>query len=359
MSFHFARPATLTALLASAIVSLAGATVRAELLYVSMGSGTGARILTYDISLSSSSAVQASVQTFTSGSTTTTYPAGLAFSRSGTNLYASNVQGSPTNISAFATSGTYLGRYGSGNGYMNTPIGIGTDLDGRIWYQNFAVPEIGFLYSSGSLAGSITVDSQQYTGLAVLSTGTGIQQQSIFTASYTGNKVVKYRGDGIIQQTISTNLTNPYGVALDSSNNLYVSNLTLNTISKFNSSGTFLTTIGGSATLSSPALLGLDSAGNLYVPNLGNNTISKFDTSGNFLFQWSTPAAPYGVAVAVVPEPSTWALALTGLGGLAALRRARRWRPAPHRLSSTTIRAAAFGTRDEAGRAAVAPRDAR
>lgn len=55
----------------------------AELLYASMGSGSDSRVVTYDISLSSSSAVQASLQTFTSGTTRVNTPGGIAFSPTG------------------------------------------------------------------------------------------------------------------------------------------------------------------------------------------------------------------------------------------------------------------------------------
>ena len=127
----------------------------------------------------------------------------------------------------------------------------------------------------------------------------------------------------------STNLNSPFGLAFDSSGNLYAANNSINTISKFNSSDGYVSSISGN--LNVPAGLAFDSSGNLYAANYGNSTISKFNSSGSFLTSWSTGTAkPSSLAFkpVSVPEPSTYALAAIATGLMAYLARRRKARTA-------------------------------
>ena len=130
----------------------------------------------------------------------------------------------------------------------------------------------------------------------------------------------------------STNLNRPYGLAFDSSGNLYAANNNNNTINKFNSSGAYVSSGSiPSTNLLNPLGLAFDSSGNLYAANLGNSTISKFDSSGSFLTSWSTGfAKPSFLAFkpVSVPEPSTYALAAIATGVMAYLARRRKARTA-------------------------------
>lgn len=79
-------------------------------------------------------------------------------------------------------------------------------------------------------------------------------------------------------------LNNPRGVAIDAAGNIYVTNTGNNTISKYNSSGTYLGTFGTGATMSLPKDLVFDSSGNAYVLNLGatpgTGSVYKYNSSG-------------------------------------------------------------------------------
>lgn len=79
-------------------------------------------------------------------------------------------------------------------------------------------------------------------------------------------------------------LNNPRGVAIDAAGNIYVANSGNNTISKYNSSGTYLGTFGTGATMSFPKDLVFDSSGNAYVLNLGatpgTGSVYKYNSSG-------------------------------------------------------------------------------
>ena len=103
---------------------------------------------------------------------------------------------------------------------------------------------------------------------------------------------------------ISSDIIGPNGIAFDPSGNVYVSNGPSNSISKFGSTGNFLSTIGSSLTLADPAGLAVDSQGNLYAANFGEwgsaalNNVAKFDLAGTFVGAISNNVnRPFGVLV--------------------------------------------------------------
>ena len=126
-------------------------------------------------------------------------------------------------------------------------------------------------------------------GLAFDSSG------NLYAANYNDSTISKFNASGGYVSNINSDLVAPYGLAFDSSGNLYASNFD-NTISKFNAAGTFLSQINSN--LNGPQALAFDSTGNLYAANLSNSTISKFNSSGTFLSQInSNLGRPQGLAV--------------------------------------------------------------
>jgi sugar lactone lactonase YvrE len=80
-------------------------------------------------------------------------------------------------------------------------------------------------------------------------------------------------------QFIKSGLGLPFGIAFDSFDNLYVSNFSNNTIGKYSSDGSLITTSFISGILR-PTVIAFDRAGYLYVANsLGS--IIKYDSNGN------------------------------------------------------------------------------
>ena len=75
-------------------------------------------------------------------------------------------------------------------------------------------------------------------------------------------------------------------------------------------------------------------AESVYVANSGNSTLSKFNASGQFISTLWNPgpgndpyfSSPAAVAISAVPEPSTYVMALAGLacGGFSMWRRRKR-----------------------------------
>ena len=104
-----------------------------------------------------------------------------------------------------------------------------------------------------------------------------------------------YSGDG--GQAASAQLNSPSSVALDSSNNIYIADYYNNAIRKVTVSTGFITTVAGpgtgaagysgdggaatSALLSKPWGLAIDSSGNLYIGDTANNVVRYVSSSGN------------------------------------------------------------------------------
>ena len=108
-------------------------------------------------------------------------------------------------------------------------------------------------------------------------------------------------------RNVFANLSSPYGIATDSSGNVYVADKGNNRIQKFSSNGTFITKWGesGSAAdkFTSPSGIATDSSGNVYVTDTLNNRIQKFSSNGTFITKWgekgkdqSEFSFPYGIA---------------------------------------------------------------
>jgi trimeric autotransporter adhesin len=109
--------------------------------------------------------------------------------------------------------------------------------------------------------------------------------------TFAGNGSWGSDGDG--GPATQAELSYPYGVAVDASGNVYISDYPANRIRKVSTGGTITTFAGkggggysgdgGQATdalLSAPEELAIDSAGNLYVADFGNNRVRKISAGG-------------------------------------------------------------------------------
>ena len=153
---------------------------------------------------------------------------------------------------------------------------------------------------------------------------------NLYVGNWFTNNISKFDSSGTFQTTLgdSNNIDGPMGLAKDSGGNLFVANLNNfpigSNVTKFDPAGLFAGYIGDSANLTNPSALAIDSAGNLYVSSGISNTarISKFDSLGALQFSWTIPSVPNTMAIAI-PEPSTAVLVLLGAGAILAFCRRR------------------------------------
>ncbi len=99
-----------------------------------------------------------------------------------------------------------------------------------------------------------------------------------------GNGAVKqFAPNGTLKDTLTDQTASAYttGMAFDAAGNLFVTDFSTGNVSKFDSNGTFVSTVASG--LSSPESLAFDNVGDLYVSQVGGGGIAKYDASGNLL----------------------------------------------------------------------------
>lgn len=102
---------------------------------------------------------------------------------------------------------------------------------------------------------------------------------------------------------------NPYTIAVDSSDNVYVNDYLGNHIQKFTGNGTFIAKWGSFGNGMGefglwPSGIAVDSSGNVYVADSDNDRVQKFTGNGDYITKWGSPGGgikefnwPNGIAV--------------------------------------------------------------
>ena len=196
-------------------------------------------------------------------------PGGLALDGSG-NLYIADTSNnrirkvdSSGNISTVAGGGSSLGDGGAATAArLNGPQGVALDGSGNLYIADTLNQRIRKVDSSGNIS-------------TVAGTGTA-----------------GFSGDGAA--ATAAQLSNPQGVAVDGSGNLYIGDRDNQRIRKVDSAGN-ISTVAGTGTrgfsgdgaaataarLSWPSGVAVDGSGNLYITDRLNHRIRKVDSAGN------------------------------------------------------------------------------
>lgn len=243
------------------------------------------------------------------------YPLYAAADSSG-NVYVTDSNNN--RIQKFDSTGGYVTQWGSsgtGDGQFIGLHGIGVDSSGNVYVTDYINSRIqkfdsngGYVKQWGGL-GYIDGKFDRPAGVAVDSSG------NVYVADNCRQCIQKFDSDGNFLAkwgscgTGDGQFGSPEGIAVDSSGNIYVSDNSNNRIQKFDSNGNFLTKWGGGSDgVSSgtddgqfkwPYGIAADSSGNVYVVDGGNNRIQKFDSDGNFLAKWGS----YGTGIGQLYYP--------------------------------------------------------
>lgn len=162
----------------------------------------------------------------------------------------------------------------------------------------------GFFGSAGSGIGQFYYP----WGMAIDSKG------NIYVSDYANDRIQKFSSSFTFIKQWGTRGTgegqffHPTGIAIDSEDNIYVTEYDNNRIQKFNSEGAFLLLWGSRGTLpgqvKNPMGITVNSKNEILIADYANFRIQKFNSSGVYLSSWGTYGAgagqfqaPVGVAV--------------------------------------------------------------
>lgn len=228
------------------------------------------------------------------------YPIGMAFDAS-ENLYIADQNNH--RVQKFDSNGNFIRAFGAS--YLSSPQGVAVSpSNGYIYVANNYPAQIVKFDSNGNYIGVVTPPSNRATGLAFDSSS------NLYLTSWYDNVVYKFSSSDTYISSWG-GLNQPYGVAVDHNNNVYVVNSGTSNVKKYDTNGGLLATISsaGSADgqMNYPMYIGVDSNNNIWVSEQNNNRVQKFDSSGNFLARIGGPTsgssdgqfwAPQGVLVA-------------------------------------------------------------
>lgn len=182
------------------------------------------------------------------------------------------------------------------------PMGIAVDSSGNVYIADAGNNQIRKISSSGAvtlLAGSRSKGSADGTGTAAsFNSPFGIAVDSsgnIYVADTLNSMIRKISPTGVVSTIGAKNtgkFSQPEGIAVDSNGNVYVSEISSNSVLKITPTGVISTLAGNyaargssdgtgtSATFNNPKGIAVDSSGNVYVADTNNSALRKITPSG-------------------------------------------------------------------------------
>jgi streptogramin lyase len=127
-------------------------------------------------------------------------------------------------------------------------------------------------------------------GVAVDSSG------NIYVADSNNYAIKRMDANGNNITTLGSDFTYPQGITVDSSGNIYVADVSNDVIRRMDANGNNITTLGSG--FDGPFGVAVDSSGNIYVADTYNNVIKRMDANGNNITELGSGLLmPFGVAV--------------------------------------------------------------
>ena len=213
-----------------------------------------------------------------------------------------------------------FGTEGYDDGEFKSPTGVALDREGHIYVADTDTHTIQkfdkegkFLTRLGDEPGDAEGQFYYPRGLSCTSQG------DLIVVDANNHRIQKFDTDGNFltvwgkfgfawKGAPQGNFDNPWGVAVDKDDNIYIADTINNRIQKFTSDGEPILMWGKEGAFDGafflPRCIAIDFASNVYVTDEVNNRIQKFDSRGNFLAKWGKEGngpgqfnAPWGIAV--------------------------------------------------------------
>ena len=143
-----------------------------------------------------------------------------------------------------------MGQSGSGNGQFQNPDGIAVDSSNNVYVADYDNNRIEKFDSSGNVSDAMGQSWQRQRPVRIAPWYCGGQPQQCLCGGSVNNRVEKFDSNGnYLTQWGGLGSGNgqfigPFGIAVDSGNNVYVADLNNNRIEKFSSNGNIPDTMG-------------------------------------------------------------------------------------------------------------------
>jgi streptogramin lyase len=183
-------------------------------------------------------------------------------------------------VTLLNSSGASLsGSAGWGRTALSFPVALAVDSSHNAWVAN----------QSASSITKISADGTTNTVITCCNGASGIatdRSNNVWVANYYGDSISEVSNSGVVLLNGITGggVLHPYGIAVDGNGTVWVANYRGSSISEVSgaasaSPGSFLSPASGfgtDASLLEPYGIALDASGNVWISNFGNNTITKF-----------------------------------------------------------------------------------
>lgn len=182
-----------------------------------------------------------------------------------------------------------------GSGAGSNTVVLATDPRAGAWTATANAPWLHLTAANQSGVGSTNVVFSYDANLGATRSGTLTLGYQTLTVTQAGSTYVAAR---LLTALVSSNLSAPWGVAVDAAGNVYIGDSGDNAIKKWTRANNSLTTLVSTG-LNNPTALAVDSAGSVYFDDTYSTSVKKWTAgSGNVTTLVSSLGfAPYGVAV--------------------------------------------------------------
>ena len=199
----------------------------------------------------------------------------------------------PTNLLDYSAS--YTATVKSGANGVKDAAGNPLSLESTWSFTTMVQPAPGGVHQFAGKWGSQGDGNGQFKEPFAIARDPNTGTIYVAEAGSSFGRIQKFSGTGTYLGTIAIGqVGNVVGIAVDPNNgDVYVAEASPNTIKKFSSTGTFITSWGSPGAGQGQfnglySTLGVDSSGNVFVADWGNHRIQKFSSTGAFIAMWGS-----------------------------------------------------------------------